>query len=328
MRLLSRIYHSREILVAVILFCISLAVIYHEFGKYRYIEILVSIASIPFSALGFAALFTFLNFVALTGYDALALRYIRRPLPYHQTALASFVSNSFSHSLGFGIISGAPIRYRLYSSWGISTPEIVQIIIFCSVTVWLGFAAVSAVTFLLEPLVLPASLHAAWFSTKIFGIAFAVMLITYFIFSLLHSGKSVFGHRFNMPHASTVSVQLLVSVADWLSSAGVLYSVLPSAAMPSFAIFVEFYLIAQFAGTISQIPGGLGVFETVLLLLLHHTPSPRILGSLIAFRAIYYLLPLIIAAFLMGIHELTALSGIVRLQKLQEKLRSRRLLLL
>ena len=70
------------------------------------------------------------------------------------------------------------------------------------------------------------------------------------------------------------------------------------------------FLLAQFAGIVSNVPGGLGVFETVLLVMLSAQVEHRaILRALVLFRAIYCL-PLAIAGYLWGIRVVTAPSVI------------------
>ena len=60
---------------------------------------------------------------------------------------------------------------------------------------------------------------------------------------------------------------------------------------------------------ISNVPGGIGVFETVLLLLLRSVPQDRLLGALVAYRAIYYFAPFALALVLLGAHELWVHRG-------------------
>ncbi len=89
-----------------------------------------------------------------------------------------------------------------------------------------------------------------------------------------------------------------------MAAGTVLYVLFPGLSNLSYPMFISIYLLAQFAGLLSHVPGGLGVFETVLILLLPPSLKPaEILGALVAYRVIYYLLPLLAAAVLLGARE-------------------------
>jgi uncharacterized membrane protein YbhN (UPF0104 family) len=95
-----------------------------------------------------------------------------------------------------------------------------------------------------------------------------------------------------------------VATVDWLLAASVLFSLLPRTLGISYPAFVALFLVAYVAGIASNVPAGLGVFETVFLLLLPESASDAaVLGSLVAYRALYYLLPLVVALALLGAHE-------------------------
>src|SRR6185436_17801303 len=96
------------------------------------------LVSLPLARLLAALLLTAANYAVLTGYDHLALAYVGRSLPRGQVTLASFVAYAVANSVGFGMISGASVRYRFYSRWGVTTPELSRTVLFYSVTFWLG----------------------------------------------------------------------------------------------------------------------------------------------------------------------------------------------
>ena len=85
---------------------------------------------------------TAVNFIVLAGYDILALNYIGHPLPPYRPVLASFAGNAFSNTIGLSTLAGSTVRYRLYSSWGLSAGEIAKIVVFTTLTLWLGLFAV------------------------------------------------------------------------------------------------------------------------------------------------------------------------------------------
>ena len=91
-----------------------------------------------------------------------------------------------------------------------------------------------------------------------------------------------------MPAFTTTLGQLSISVADLVLACAALYVLLPPDAGVSFVAFTGLYMVAMVAGAISTVPGGLGVFESILLLLLPGVPAQDLLGALLAYRVIYY----------------------------------------
>jgi phosphatidylglycerol lysyltransferase len=101
--------------------------------------------------------------------------------------------------------------------------------------------------------------------------------------------------------------------------AGVLYVLLPSHQGLTLPAFFSIYLLALVAGLISHVPGGLGVFEIVFLALLPKEMlganglGEAVVGALVVYRAIYYLLPLVVGSIMLGAYELHQRREDVRL---------------
>jgi len=298
-------------LFGLFLFTAALWVLQHELREYHYKDIIDDLKRIPSIYLVLASALTILDYLALTGYDALAFRYIDHYLRYSKIAVTSFISYAFSHSMGFALLSGAPVRYRLYSSFGFSAVEITRVVAFTGLTLWLGFFTVGALVFLLEPMVLPRVLHLPFASARPLGVIFLFADAGYFLGIILRKRPlKIRGWEVSLPSLKLSLAQILVSSLDWMLAGGVLYALLPSTPALSYWGFLGIFLLAQCGGILSQIPGGLGVFETVFLLLLSHIlPASSVLGSLLVYRGIYYLLPLGVAAALIGIHEVLVEKG-------------------
>jgi hypothetical protein len=115
--------------------------LHHELRHYQYADLTQALAAIPENRLLLSFALTMLNYVMLTGYDALALRYIRHPLAYRRIALASFIGYTLSHNIGLSVFSGSAVRYRFYATWGLSTVQIAEVVACCILTLWLGILA-------------------------------------------------------------------------------------------------------------------------------------------------------------------------------------------
>ncbi|HEX9903682.1 MAG TPA: UPF0104 family protein, partial [Propylenella sp.] len=120
---------------AVAVIALAAFLLYRTLSRYDYDELVQSIASIPPFRLATALLFAAASYLCLTGFDALALRYVGHPLPYRKVALASFVSLSLGHNIGFAALSSGTIRYRFYSREGLTAEEVAKVIVFCGTTV-------------------------------------------------------------------------------------------------------------------------------------------------------------------------------------------------
>ncbi|MEO8217069.1 MAG: bifunctional lysylphosphatidylglycerol flippase/synthetase MprF [Acidobacteriota bacterium] len=293
-------------LLATILFGISAWILYRKLEAYNYHQILRALESLPSGNIVKAILLTFLSYFVLTGYDFLAIRYVGSRLSYQRLGLASFVNYAFNNNMGLSGLVGSSLRYRLYSSWGLSALQVARLIGFTVVTFWLGMSLVSGVSFILEPLPIPRMAGLPFHTARIFGLVLLVYPILYLsVVTMRRRPLRIGSWDFPMPSPKIVLAQVCLAPLDWVIAAGVLYAVLPFSVSVSFPRFVTVFLLAQVAGLVSNLPGGVGVFEAVILLLLSGTVStPVLLASIVVYRAIYYLLPLLLASLLLGFYEL------------------------
>ena len=302
--------------LSVTLFGVAAWLLHHELRTFHFHELAGTIKSISSGRILAATGFTILSYLVMTGYDLLALRYVDHPLPYRKTGLASFIGYAFSNNIGMSMLSGASVRYRLYSAWGLSTFEIAQVVAFCTLTFWLGFLSLGGVVFVVEPMALPAAFHLSFAFVRVLGL---VMLAVIFGLAVLaYTKKAPFKVRdfeFRVPSARLMSLQIGVAVLDWILAGTVLYVLLGPLDVGSFFSFIQVYMLAQLLGLVSQVPGGMGVFETALVLLLSaRHPASVIIAHLVVYRFLYYWFPLVAAVFLLGSQELVRYrSGTLKL---------------
>ena len=299
-----RLTRIAPMFLSVLLFGLSLWAIASELRKYSWQDVVDSLNAIPNQYLLLAVILTVINYLFLTGYDTLAVKYINSSLAYKRTSLVAIVSYGISNSVGFALLSGSAIRYKFYSAWGYSAAKIAQIITFCNLSFWLGLFAVGGTVFALTPLEIPEQLNLPFLSVRPLGFIFLSIIFAYLLWSGL-SKKPLKIKTWVLPHLpfKLSLAQVALTSLDWTFAAAVLY-VLLLAKQVSFLEFFGFYLLAQLAGIISNVPGGLGVFETISILLLSPSiPSNRLLGALLAYRGIYYFLPLGVSILLLGWYE-------------------------
>lgn len=293
-------------IVILALFAIALRVLQESLSRYRYRDIIAYLSSLPIDQVILAIALTLLGYLVMTGYDTLAFEYIRHPLPYRKIALASFIGYAFNNNVGLSGLVGGSLRYRMYTAWRLSAVEIAKVIAFCTLSFWLGFVLLGGTLFIVVPPEVPTAVHLPFNSVRILGILLLLPALAYFLWiSIRREPVRVRQWEFDLPTFGLFVAQVTVSAIDWFIAACVLYILLPDNLPISLVRFLSIFFLAQIAGVASNVPGGLGVFEAVVLLFLApFFPAAAIVGSLVAFRAIYYLIPLIVATILLATHEI------------------------
>jgi phosphatidylglycerol lysyltransferase len=277
-----------------------------ELARLRWAEVSRQLSALPASHVGLAVLATAASYLALTGYDVLALRYVGRKLPYPQVARTSFTACALGHSIGLSVLGSGSVRYRMYSSAGLSAREVAQVAAFCALTFWTGllFAGGLCVAWAPEGLAL---LHLPTAAARAVGVGLLLLSAGYVVLSArAHRGAPATGWLAHLPPPRLALAQVLVSSVDWMMAALVLFLLLPPEAGLSLPGLVALFVAAQALGVVSQVPGGLGVFEFVMLAALSpHVPAAQVLSMLVAYRILYYLVPLVLSAALLLEHEVT-----------------------
>ena len=288
--------------LALAIICLAAFLLYRTLSNYSLSQIETVLRSIPLRRIGLMISFAVASYLCLTGFDWLALRYVRRAIPYPKVALASFCSLSLGHNIGFAALSSGAIRYRFYTRWGATTGDVAKIIVFCGITVGLGLAVLGGCAVLLRPELaaritgLPQGTMTSLGAVLLALAAFYVVLA-----GLRQKPVQLWKWRIEIPSLRLAVAQAVVGPVNFAFVAACLYQALAAVRDVPYLEVVAVYVIANVTSLVSHVPGGLGVIETVVLYLL---PGANVIGALIAFRAIYFLLPLGIGAPLFGITEL------------------------
>src|SRR4029450_13165533 len=299
-----RMRHIAGAAVGLLLFALALGLLTHELHRYHLNEVAVALRAISPFRLVVALVLTLLNYLVLSGYDALGLRVVGRPLPYRQTAFASFVSYVIAHNVGASFLGGAAMRLHLYSGWGLSAREGAGVIALNPPPFWRGVLMLLGLSLLVSPEVARLAMPVPDVVARLLG---GACLAVTGVYLLLASGtlSPPRGRRWPLPMPSTrvAFAQIALSAADWLLAASVLFVLLPPG-LVSFPRFVPVFLLAQVAGVVSHVPAGLGGFEGGMLRLVPRGKAgAAMLASLLAYRLIYYLLPLVVTAVLLAARE-------------------------
>ncbi len=268
-----------------------------------YDGVVASVRGVPGWKLGLALAATALSFFSLTGYDASALRYAGARVPYRVVAKTAFIAYALSNMIGLGVFTGGAVRLRLYGAAGVEAGLITRAIAFNALAFGLGISVVGAGGVLLDARELAPLAHMPVWVLQ--ALAIGALALAGALMWACRRGEFRLGPiRIRLPAPSMAWQQLGVSVVDIVASAAVMWFLLPDGAI-GFPAFVGFYAAAMVLGVISHVPGGLGVFEAVMLLALKGTvPSDQLAGALVLYRLIYYVLPLQLAMVVLAVHEL------------------------
>lgn len=264
--------------------------LYRTLSRYSPSEIIQSLGSIPTARLLAATGFAACSYLCLTGFDWLAVRYAGKPLPYRQAALASFTALSIGHNIGVAALSSGAVRYRFYSRWGLSAAEVAKVILFSGVTVGIGLATLGGIGLLLYPAEAEGLVGLGNGSIMALAIAcLAAPLIYIALAAFVRQPLRFRKWSLQLPELSVAASQVLVGTANFACVAACLHQLLAAFAEAGYLKVASVYVIANTAALVSHVPGGLGVLEATVDYLL---PNAEAIGALIAFRAVYYFLPL------------------------------------
>jgi len=280
-------------------------VIHRELATLHLRSVLERLQSIPLSRVLAALAFTAASYWLIGCYDVLGLRYVRRVIRYPRVVFSAFIASAIGHNLGLAALTGGAIRYRLYSSAGLTALDVATVQGFSSLTTGLAIAALAGSSFVFAPHRAAEALHLPVATAWALGFALFAVVAAYALWASFGRNVVEFGGwRLRAPGTPLALTQIALGMLDLSCSAAVLWWLLPADAQVSFLSFAGSYAVAVTAGLISHVPGGLGVFESAMLLMLPAAPVDALLGSLLAYRAVYYLLPLLVAALVFAGKEL------------------------
>ncbi|OEG70591.1 hypothetical protein ATZ36_03885, partial [Candidatus Endomicrobiellum trichonymphae] len=284
----------------------ALMLLHDQLKNLNYVDIINALKAIPALRITIALFLSLSYYLILGGYDVVAFKYIglKVPLSSKDILFACFISNVLGSNTGYSMLFGGSIRYRLYSIYNVSMVDVTKVLLFSSMTVWLGLLTIGGVIFTFAPVSLERTLGFN-FTTRTIGLFFIAVLVLYIFLSILRSKPiKIFKWSVAFPDIKIVSSQILLATCDWFIASLILYILMPAGEI-SYFVLLRVFLVSQLLGIVSQVPGGMGVFETAISKLLpNSTSNPGVIGGLLAYRTIFYFLPLLIALALLCAFEI------------------------
>jgi phosphatidylglycerol lysyltransferase len=277
-------------------FVIAVGMLYWQLRNHSVHDIIRAILDIPALNLIWACLACLAGYLSLSLYDFLALRYVGKKISWWKWMLAGMLGFAISNNAGHAVVSGGAIRYRLYTRWRVRGGDIIKLLTYNGITYFLGCAAIMAIGYFMVPHSLFSGSVGASIGIYTLFIFCIAALGAYFSMTLLFRKKKIkIGElSFQIPKTMDAVYQTLIGILDSVLAGLVLYFCLVPFVDVPFTTFIGIFVIAQVVGVFSQVPGGIGVFESIFLVALPgDIDRATIFGALLAYRIIYYVFPLI-----------------------------------
>lgn len=266
--------------------------LYRTWSQYSFDDVMAALTSIPKGNLGLGLLFAACSYLCLACNDWLGVRYAGTPLPFRQTALASFTGLSIGHNVGLAALSSGAVRYRFYSRWGLGSEAVAKVIVFCGMTIGLGLSTLGAVGLYLRPD--DAASMTGLDTSAVSAIALACLAFPLLYLALAATVRKPLKIRswsFELPKLRLAVGQVVVGTVNFTFVAACLHQMLSALGDAPYLKVATASITANIAAIVSHVPGGLGVLEATIV---HVLPGAESIAAVIAYRVVYYFIPLAI----------------------------------
>ncbi|GEP09901.1 UPF0104 family protein [Methylobacterium gnaphalii] len=310
---------------------VSCYLLYGQLQTLSWVQLQAAFAAIPLHHFLLAAVSTLVAYAALAWYDRIALIHLGvRHISWLFVSLCSFTTYALSHNIGASVFSGALVRYRAYTSKGLSAAQVAVLVALCSFTFGLGTLLLGGFCLVYDPYLLARldtllpSLLTNPTTARIVGIAMLGFVGLYVLGSILHfKPLTIRSFKVEYPRPSIMLRQLVAAPMELLGAAGIIYFALPDSLNPGFIPVLAIFLASFSVALASHAPGGLGVFELVFLAAMQinaEDPSAAaqkaaVVAAVLIFRLFYLLLPFALAIVVVLLFERSRLAGALSSRK-------------
>jgi phosphatidylglycerol lysyltransferase len=299
----TRLRHLLPITVSLAIIAIAATVLVRIIRHVHLHEVLAQLHRIPVPALAVGVLLVATVFAALAAYEAIMVHAVHAPVSTRRAVLAALIAAPIGHAIGWGALSGGAVRFRIYSAAGVRAREIGKIVVLAALPYAGGLGLLLALALVLEADQAGLILHVDPLLARSAGIALLALHLAYVTLTVRRRTPLPFGSlQILLPTPQLTAVQYAIGVVEVCAGSAVLYVFLPSnpAANLPYLAFVAAYVLSILVGLASSVPAGLGVFEFMLILLLPRLPPAQLIGSVLAYRFVLEVVPLVCALVLFG----------------------------
>jgi uncharacterized membrane protein YbhN (UPF0104 family) len=292
-------------LLSVAIIAVAMVVLAHMLRDLDIDQVFAAMKAVTPHRIALAGLFVAGGYFTLTFYDWFALRTIGHPeIPYYTAALSGFTSYAVGHNIGATVFTGGAVRYRIYSSRGLTAVDVAKICFIAGLTFWLGNATVLGLSVALDP-------HAAAPITQLPGwinrlIALGILAVLFSYIGWVWSAPRSIGKNdwtVRLPNGPSTMLQIVIGLFDLGCCAMAMYMLLPTEPNIGYVTLLVVFVSATLLGFASHAPGGLGVFDAAMLVALWQFDKEHLVAGLLLFRVLYYLVPFVVALTILGTRE-------------------------
>ncbi|MGE0847118.1 MAG: YbhN family protein [Flavobacteriaceae bacterium] len=296
-RLAERLMQRWTLAFAVLATLLAGFLLYRSLSDYSLAELADALSGVAFSHVAAAGAFAAMSYLCLTGFDWIGLKYAGRSLPYRKVALASFVSLSIGHTVGFAALSSGAVRYRYYSTWGLSAQEVAKVVVMCGMTVGVGMLSLGGVALLLDPATSVEMTGLGRGPVLALGIANLMLVVAYLAAAaFVRRPLKLRKWRFEMPAPRLALAQVAIGSVNFAFVAACLHAALLAVAEVSYPATATAYVVANATALFAHVPGGFGIIEAVVV---HLLPQADVIAAVLVFRLVYYVVPLLVGGALL-----------------------------
>jgi uncharacterized membrane protein YbhN (UPF0104 family) len=292
--------------LSIAIIAIAATVLYHLLRDIDTDQVSAAIRATDPRDIFLAALSVAAGYFTLTFYDLFALRAIgRTDIPYRVAALAGFTSYSIAHNIGASVFTAGAVRYRIYSTYGLSAIEVAKICFIAGLTFWLGNATVLGLGIFYAPHAASAIDQLPSWVNRLAAVATLMLLASYVIW--VWQKPRVIGRsqwQIALPGGPSTLLQIGIGILDLGFCALAMYMLVPDEPNIGFVTLAVIFVSATLLGFASHAPGGLGVFDAAMLVALWQYDKEDLVAGLLLFRLLYYIIPFVLSLTILGAREL------------------------
>lgn len=298
--------------VSLLLAALAGGVLWNTFQRISFADVIAQIRALPATTLGLAALCAAGAFTVLALYEVVVVRYVKGEIGRARPILTAYIAFPIGHAVGQAMLSGGALRYRMYTPAGFSATEVGATVLLATMPYALAFGLLLdlSLVFAADTLESMFRLSSGWLQAL--GVVGLLKDAGYVLLILLRKQPvKLGGWAVKLPSPALTALQLVVGLVDVLLVSAVLYLLLPSSIELHYLAFLGAYLASVLVGVLSHVPAGLGVLESMLLLLLPDVPPEQLLAAVLMYRVIYEIIPVLLALALWGMFEGFARDGVL-----------------
>ena len=316
---MGKVFNRFAPLVWLSIAALAIWVVAQRIGEIDFDEVLRDLAAVPMPIVIAALLCSAGVYTTVGLYEGIAVRLASGRNLRRQAFRTAVIANPVGRAIGVAMVSGGALRYRMYAPEGLSIREVGAIILLVAMPYVFGVGWLIDISLLLHLQDAARAFQLPVAVVAIFGVLGLAKDVGWLAFVASRTEPiTIRGQSIRLPSLRDALVQIAFGLVQISLMTTILYLFMPPELNMTWPAFVAIYCLSFVAGQVSNVPAGLGVLEAALFLLLPQVPPGKLVGAVLAYRAVYELLPLGVALVLLLIYETTNKAGIVR-RRLQKE---------